>query len=68
MADEIVSFSSKKYTLQDQVNLKSFLTLNYIGRKYMQVQMEVTFSLIDYHILLRIGVYSDWGIFSDLID
>lgn len=52
MADEIVSFSRKQYTLQEQMDLNSFLTLNYVGRNYMEEHMEVTFSVIDYHILL----------------
>ena len=68
MADEIVSFSSKQYTLQEQVDLKSFLALNYVDRNCMEEHMEVTFSLIDYHILLRIYAHRDWGIFTDLID
>lgn len=68
MADEIVSFSSKQYTLQEQVDLKSLLTLNYVDRNYMKEHMEVTFSLIDYHILLHIDVHRDRGLFTDLID
>lgn len=47
MADEIVSFSSKQYSLQEQVNLKPLLRLNYVDRNYMEEHVEVTFVLID---------------------
>lgn len=45
MADEIVPFSSKQYSLQEQVDLKPFLRLNYVDRNYMEEHMEVTFVL-----------------------
>lgn len=51
MADEIVSFSRKQYIFQEQVDLNSCLTLNYVVRNYMEKHMEVTFSLIDYHVI-----------------
>lgn len=48
------------------MDLKSFLTLNYVDRNYTEEHMEVTFSLIDYHILLCKSVH--WDIFTDLVD
>jgi len=58
MADEIVSFSSKRYTLQEQADLKSFLTLNYVDRNYTEEMWPLVWlTITSWYVRLR---YLHW--------